>query len=149
MVTLKIPPSTKILTYTCKWTTSGAPSNIDVAHCLPVSSIQLLCSLIPPWYIEFWGFRIQNMRKKVKPLKIIKAPNYLNLKNINSFIEEIRWVILISYFGEILVFLPQNRQYFDMRHVKDDQYIINLYCLSHAVSISIINTACHMQSVYQ
>ena len=40
----------------CKWTTSGAPNNILVAHCLPVLSIQLLCSLIPPWYIEFWRF---------------------------------------------------------------------------------------------
>ena len=32
----------------CKWPTSGAPSNIPVAHCLPVSRIQLICSLIPP-----------------------------------------------------------------------------------------------------
>ena len=40
----------------CKWTTSGVPWNIPVAHCLPVSRIQLLCSLIPPWYIEFWRF---------------------------------------------------------------------------------------------
>ena len=32
------------------------PSNIPVAHCLPVSRIQLHCSLIPPWYIEFWRF---------------------------------------------------------------------------------------------
>ena len=39
-----------------KWTTSEGPSNIPLAHCLPVLSIQLLCSLIPPWYIEFWRF---------------------------------------------------------------------------------------------
>ena len=45
----------------CKWTTSGAPSNIPVAYCLPVSSIQLLCSLIPPWHMNFDGFRIQNI----------------------------------------------------------------------------------------
>ena len=36
-----------------KWTTSGVPSNIPVAHCLPVLSIQFLCSLIPPWHIKF------------------------------------------------------------------------------------------------
>ena len=34
----------------CKWTTSGAPCNILEAHCLPVSRIQLLCSLIAPWH---------------------------------------------------------------------------------------------------
>ena len=43
------------------WTTSGVPSNIPVAHCHPVTSIQLLCSLIPPWHIEFWRFPHPNI----------------------------------------------------------------------------------------